>query len=53
MGREPSSGQRAVQTRLNMSRVSDEIPFVRKEFSDQVARTIYPAMKRAGHAHEA
>jgi hypothetical protein len=28
--------------------VSDEIPFVRKEFSDLVARGIYPSMKRAG-----
>lgn len=48
MGREPSIGRRAPPTRPNMGRVSDEIPFVRKEFSDQVARTIYPAMKRAG-----
>jgi hypothetical protein len=28
--------------------VSDVVPFVRKEFSDRVARTIYPAMNRAG-----
>ncbi|WP_203915428.1 DUF4304 domain-containing protein, partial [Rhizocola hellebori] len=28
--------------------MADEIPFVRKEFSDQVARVIYPALKRAG-----
>ncbi len=28
--------------------VSDEIPFIRKEFSDAVARRLYPAMKRAG-----
>lgn len=28
--------------------VPDEVPFIRKEFSDAVARHVYPAMKQAG-----